>query len=340
MNPLRDYRLLLAVSAVALGCNVDTGVGGNQAGQGGGAGAGAQGGSGGTAGHGATASAGASAHGRATAAGGSSAASTASGGASTGSAGKTETGGQGAAGGSPGAGTGGSHSESGGAGTGADTGAGGDAGAEASSAGAGGSDASVEREVVSDNGTPGKGACEGKTLGNVIDAIHQGWPELASIEWFYDPTLSGEGDEIFAFRTERGFDVVFFHGMGDCPGGCIDREYKYFETDAQCVPQEVGYYSKTFNDPNCLRVVGKPLWGVPNHTDVDSCGTLPPGLNEPCPTAGCPIGLEPVRFYGIGGMSGPEFCWCSLRCALDPSVCPAGTACTSIADGPSNICSE
>lgn len=274
------------------------------------------------------------------AAAGTGGASTASGGASTGSGGRTESAGHGGSGGRPSAGTGGSHFESGGAGAGTDTGAGGDAGADASSAGAGGGDASGVGEVVSDNATPGTGHCEGTTLGAVIDAIHQGWPELTSIEWFYDPKLSGEGDQIFAFRTDQGFDVVFFHGSGDCPGGCIDREYKYFETDEHCAPKEVGYYSKTFADPNCLRVVGKPLWGVPDHADVDSCGTLPPGLNEACPADGCPIGLEPVRFYGAAGTSGPEFCWCSLRCAPDPNVCPAGTVCTSIADGPSNICFE
>jgi hypothetical protein len=129
------------------------------------------------------------------------------------------------------------------------------------------------KELLSDSATLGQGPCDGVTLGDVIDAVHAGWPNLASIIYFYDPTVSGEGDSIYAFRSDHGFDLVFFHGSGDCPGGCINREYWYFETDASCAPKQVGHYEKTFEDAqNCNHVTGEPLWEVPAIPYVESCG--------------------------------------------------------------------
>jgi hypothetical protein len=62
------------------------------------------------------------------------------------------------------------------------------------------------------------------------------------------------------------------------------------------------------------------------------------GLNAACVTDTCPENLTPVHFYGVAGMAGPEFCWCTIPCADDPKVCPAGTACTTLSDGPGTVC--
>ncbi len=268
--------LLLTLSALALHCN--TGGGGNEGGQ-----AGASSGAGG-AGHPPTGSAGAGQSSATAGRGGSTAAAgmggsiarAASGASASGAGGTKASAGRGGSGAISGGGSAGVTAENGGAGTagfpaengGADTGTSGAAGA----AGAGGSDDDGPKEVVNDDATPGHGACEGVTLGDVIDAIHQGWPNLASIIWFYDPTTSGEGDSIRAFRTDRGFELAFFHGSGDCPGGCINREYWYFETDGSCVPHLVGHYSKTFDDAhNCSRYDGEPLWEVPVGAQGGAC---------------------------------------------------------------------
>lgn len=65
-------------------------------------------------------------------------------------------------------------------------------------------------------------------------------------------------------------------------------------------------------------------------------------LNTNCVDDACPAALEPVHFYGIAGMNGPEFCMCVITCDAesDTSVCPDGTRCQYIADGPGEVCWE
>ena len=59
---------------------------------------------------------------------------------------------------------------------------------------------------------------------------------------------------------------------------------------------------------------------------------------EPCADKSCAEGLECVRYYGIAGPSGPEFTSCEIRCADDGAACPEGQRCTTIADGPGQVC--
>jgi len=44
-----------------------------------------------------------------------------------------------------------------------------------------------------------------------------------------------------------------------------------------------------------------------------------------------------VSYYGIAGPSGPQFSTCEIPCS-DASQCPAQTWCTTIADGPGQVC--
>lgn len=66
--------------------------------------------------------------------------------------------------------------------------------------------------------------------------------------------------------------------------------------------------------------------------DLDDIGT-------PCDDGGeCPPGLSPVEFCGIAGCSPVSFCTCEIPCDGDPSVCPPGTTCFNVSDGPGDVC--
>jgi hypothetical protein len=44
-----------------------------------------------------------------------------------------------------------------------------------------------------------------------------------------------------------------------------------------------------------------------------------------------------VTYYGVAGPRGPEFKTCEMPCGKGDK-CPAGTKCTTIADGPGQVC--
>jgi hypothetical protein len=70
---------------------------------------------------------------------------------------------------------------------------------------------------------------------------------------------------------------------------------------------------------------------------ADAVGVL---LGAQCEKDGtCPEGLEPVVYCGIGGEP-CELCSCEITCGDDASSCPEGTSCTTIADGPGDVCRE
>jgi hypothetical protein len=129
---------------------------------------------------------------------------------------------------------------------------------------------------VSDPGNPvnttsraGTGVCEGKTVGSLIEEIHDSYPTVRGGGPLYTPNVS-DGSFTYVFvRSDGGFSFVFQYGSGDCPAGCIEHEYWYFQTDGDCVPQQVGHYRPS--GVSC----GTPLWGVP------SFGT--PGTVKVCP---------------------------------------------------------
>lgn len=58
---------------------------------------------------------------------------------------------------------------------------------------------------------------------------------------------------------------------------------------------------------------------------------------KPCTDSACPEPLECVEYYGIAGPKGPKFTSCEVRCS-DGATCPDGQACTTIADGPGQVC--
>lgn len=57
----------------------------------------------------------------------------------------------------------------------------------------------------------------------------------------------------------------------------------------------------------------------------------------PCDEMDCEDDLTCVEYYGIAGPSGPKFTSCEIPC-VDDTSCPEGQTCTTIADGPGQVC--
>jgi hypothetical protein len=117
----------------------------------------------------------------------------------------------------------------------------------------------------------GAGACAGKTLDDVIAAIHALEPSLADVVSIYAPAGGASGGScIYAYvRADGGFDVVLKRGKGDCSAGCTDNEYFYFSTDEACQPEAVGHYREAWgvDSGSCLHVEGEPMWSHPPMAD-------------------------------------------------------------------------
>lgn len=124
---------------------------------------------------------------------------------------------------------------------------------------------------VTDTTTKG---CGGKTLGDFIAAAYALMPALSDITKLYDPaTTMFDGSFIYAFALPAGgFAIAFKRGGGDCPAGCTENEWWYFQTDASCVLKQVGHYHPTYGS-GCVNMDGTPMWATPIAPDPTSvCG--------------------------------------------------------------------
>jgi hypothetical protein len=155
---------------------------------------------------------------------------------------------------------------------------------------------------IVDPATPGGGACASMTLADVLDAIRARTTALAAVTTIYNPTQQGttDGNFIYPYQSaDGGFAVAFKRGAGDCPGGCTDNTYDYFQTDDGCEGQQVGHYRAVSG--SCLQVEGTPMWGHPaappdpslicgaDNTPKNISGTYSfrvQGQRQPCATSG------------------------------------------------------
>ena len=118
----------------------------------------------------------------------------------------------------------------------------------------------------------GAGACFGWTLGDIIDTILGARPELADVSLVFDPggpVLLGDRSYIYPFALpDGGFALILRRGGGDCPAGCTENEYWYFQTDASCAPKQIGHYHPTYpSGGRCVTVDGAAMWGTPAAPD-------------------------------------------------------------------------
>jgi hypothetical protein len=78
-----------------------------------------------------------------------------------------------------------------------------------------------------------------------------------------------------------------------------------------------------------------PTPGDPGQTQSQTA----PAQGSPCGAGdACAKGLTCVGYYGIAGPRGPRMNSCEIPCKDNPKGCPAGQTCTTIADGPGQVC--
>ncbi len=73
-------------------------------------------------------------------------------------------------------------------------------------------------------------------------------------------------------------------------------------------------------------------------SEVDSDAGSDTEYPNPCDKVHCDTPRTCVAYYGVLGTNGPQFTECVLPCMDDPNVCPEGTTCTTIYDGPGTVC--
>jgi hypothetical protein len=150
---------------------------------------------------------------------------------------------------------------------------------------------------VVDAATPGSNACAGQTLKDVLVAIRAAQPALADIVTIYNPAQQGSSDGNFIYpyqQSDGGFAVTFKRGQGDCPAGCTDNTYDYFQTDANCAPMAIGHYRAISG--SCLQVQGDPMWGHP---------APPPDPSMVCGADNTPRNISGTFTFRAQGQSQP-----------------------------------
>ena len=74
-------------------------------------------------------------------------------------------------------------------------------------------------------------------------------------------------------------------------------------------------------------------------TACATTGNAKPKQGEPCDANGkCARGLTCLRYYGVAGARGPQLTSCEVPCPEGKHHCPKGQTCTTIADGPGQVC--
>jgi hypothetical protein len=97
-----------------------------------------------------------------------------------------------------------------------------------------------------------------------------------------------------------------------------------------CCPCAEGTFDNIECSANPEPDAGSELDGGASYTLDD--------LHSMCEDDTCPSGLTPTHYFGIAGPNGPQFCSCEIGCAEDAAVCPEGTSCQTISDGPGMVC--
>ena len=77
---------------------------------------------------------------------------------------------------------------------------------------------------------------------------------------------------------------------------------------------------------------------TPTSSSSTPTDTATADLHESCLSVDCSEGLTCIEYYGFAGPQGPRFASCEIPCSSD-AECPNTLHCTTIADGPGQVCS-
>jgi hypothetical protein len=90
------------------------------------------------------------------------------------------------------------------------------------------------------------------------------YPELRSISKATKGQIGSSTDIIVKERV-TGWNIVFCHGWGDCPSGCINNRYWYISVEKTGEVTKIGeYLSEYDSESNQMKRTGKPHWGIPH----------------------------------------------------------------------------
>jgi len=119
--------------------------------------------------------------------------------------------------------------------------------------------------------------------------------------------------------------------VGGCSGEVCTAEQGVNTT---CEMPADGFPSK---GATCGCVQGQCLWFRAGAAPAPGGAGIAQG--QSCKDAACAPGLQCVKYYGVGGPSGPQFATCEVPCPDGTdAACPKGQRCTTIADGPGKVC--
>ncbi len=108
------------------------------------------------------------------------------------------------------------------------------------------------RTLLTKSSATGTGACANVTVATFLLAIHALNPQMpgvATLSTCPDSSgIIGVSSGVYAYRTACGsLQIVIWQGSGDCPSGCIDNEYWYFDSDTNCQPVQVRHLTNAVN---------------------------------------------------------------------------------------------
>jgi len=92
------------------------------------------------------------------------------------------------------------------------------------------------------------------------------------------------------------------------------------------------------NNKSQYAITLEPPYTVDQLVDRDELTIVSQGDDCSAATAVCATGTVCLSYFGIAGASGPEFKSCEIPCSHPGASCPLGQSCSTIADGPGQVC--
>ncbi len=125
----------------------------------------------------------------------------------------------------------------------------------------------------------------------------------------------------------QGTECIEYYGIAGAAGP------KMFACDTRCDAN-----GQCANGMKCVTMADGPGAVCRANTATPTVPAPLPAQGQKCGAAdACAAGLECVKYYGIAGPAGGQFTSCEIKCSAK-SKCPSGQACTTMADGPGQVC--